>query len=396
MKHRVRLLNVFKILLRSIAGLKLVVIFTAILLIGSIVVYFIEHPGNKGFLTWFDSLWWTLVTVTTVGYGDRYPLTTGGRLVAVLIMFLGVCVLGTVTGRIASLLLERQMKEEKGLLSYEKLKGHFVICGWKREMNMFLLVMLENNPALEAQQIILINKASPEEINQLRSDERLKAIRYVHGDFIEERDLLRAGVKEAGRVLVVADHYTKGDLQQIDSKTVMAVMSIKNLNKKAYVCAELLDNKYEKYLKLSHCDEILLSRQFSRAMLASAAQGAGTSHVVHALLGGGSGAGMATIDLPESLIGRTFDDVQQQLTGGKRMILIGLLENTGNLILRKSEALRETQKNPDLERIISDLRTIKDLEANVPIINPPPDYRIKKYSRGIVIGGSTITEAVSV
>lgn len=388
------LASLLKQLFRSIAGIRLVFFFAAVLLLSSLVVFLIEHGRNSGFATFFDSFWWTVVTVSTVGYGDRFPVTTGGRLLAICIMILGVGVMGTVTGRIASLLLERQMKEEKGLLNYDRLKGHFIICGWKREMGMLLNEMLGNNPALEPEQIVLINKASPEEISQLRSDERLKNIRFVSGDFIEERNLIRAGVKDAARVLVVADHYTEGNLQQIDSKTVMAVMSIKNINKKAYVCAELLDNKFEKYLKLSHCDEILLSREFSRSMLISAAQGAGTSHVIFALLAHESGAQITTINLPASLIGRPYEEACTFCATENRLLLIGLLENTGNLMVRKSEALRETQKNPNIERIITDLRSIKELSANVPVINPPPQYSIKKYTRGIVIRGSTITEAV--
>lgn len=386
---------VLRPLLRSIAGIRLVLLFAGVLLLSSLLVYIIENERNNGFNTLFDSIWWTIVTVSTVGYGDRFPVSTIGRLIAILIMFLGVGAMGMVTGRIASFLLERQMKEEKGLLNYDRLRGHFIICGWKREMGRLLNEMLNNNPALEPRQLVLINKTSPEEISQLRSDERLKDIRYVNGDFIEERDLIRAGVKEASRILVLADHYTKGNLQQIDSKTVMAVMSVKNLNKTAYVCAELLDNKFEKYLKLSHCDEVLLSREFSRSMLVSAAQGVGTSHVIFSLLAQESGARIITIDLPESMIGQTYDAVRRFCTDQQRHLLIGLLENTGNLIARKSEALRETQKNPNIERIITDLRSIKELAANVPVINPPDDYPIRKYARGIVICGTTITQTVA-
>jgi len=381
-------------ILKSIAGIRLALIIVAVLLLSSLLIHIVEHGRNEGFTSLFDSIWWTIVTVSTVGYGDRFPVTTAGRLIAILVMFLGVGVMGTVTGRIASLLLERQMKEEKGLLSYEKLKGHFIICGWKREMRLLLNEMLDNEPNLDPQQIILINKATPGEMNQLRSDERLKDIRFVSGDFIEERDLLRAGVKEASRILVLADHYAQGDLQQIDSKTVMAVMSIKNINKKAYVCAELLDNKFEKYLRLSHCDEVLLSREFSRSMLVAASGGQGTSHVIFALLARESGAQITTIDIPDMMIGQTYAATVRYFSDDTRQLLIGLLENTGNLISRRSEALRETQKNPDIERIISDLRSIKELEANVPVINPPADYLIKKYTRGIVICGSTVAEAV--
>ena len=49
-----------------------------------------------------DALWWTIVTVTTVGYGDHYPVTHEGRVVAAVVMIGGVCLLGTLTGLVAS------------------------------------------------------------------------------------------------------------------------------------------------------------------------------------------------------------------------------------------------------------------------------------------------------
>jgi voltage-gated potassium channel len=49
-----------------------------------------------------DALWWTIVTLTTVGYGDHYPITQEGRIVAAVVMIGGVCLLGTLTGLVAS------------------------------------------------------------------------------------------------------------------------------------------------------------------------------------------------------------------------------------------------------------------------------------------------------
>jgi voltage-gated potassium channel len=57
--------------------------------------------------TFGDSVWWAFVTITTVGYGDFYPVTTGGRLVAVMLMCGGVAVVGVVTATLASWVLER-------------------------------------------------------------------------------------------------------------------------------------------------------------------------------------------------------------------------------------------------------------------------------------------------
>jgi voltage-gated potassium channel len=381
------------LVLRTSAMLKIFLFLCAVFFFSSWVIYLIEHKTNPLFPTYFDSLYYMMVTIATVGYGDKVPITFPGRLVAMAMMVFGVALLGTITGRIASFLMERQMKEENGLLSFERLKEHFVICGWKREMNHVLYEILANHPSLDSSMIVLINKASHEDMDTLRNDTLLKGVHYVHGDFIEERDLVRAGIKTAARVLVVSDYLTEGDLQQIDSKTVMAVMTIKNLNKKAYVCAEILDTKFEKYLQISHCDEILLSRQFSRSMLAFASIGVGMSHIIRSLLTKESGARIETLAFPDSYIGKNYDDLRAFATAEGKGILIGILENTGNIVSRKQEALREAQKNPNIAQIIPELKTVKTLTANNPVINPPADYQIKKHSVGIVIAGSTVCAA---
>ena len=79
-----------------------------------------DHPdGNVD--TFGDALWWAFATVTTVGYGDRYPVTTQGRLVAAALMLAGIALLGVVTGSVASRLVERV--REAGDESQEVTRG---------------------------------------------------------------------------------------------------------------------------------------------------------------------------------------------------------------------------------------------------------------------------------
>ena len=373
---------------RSGPWLTVVLFFAAVIAMSSFVIYALEQRRGDGFEAYFDSLWWTVVTVSTVGYGDVVPRTIAGRIVAMATMLVGIGLMGVVTGRVASFLMERQMKAEKGLLSYASARGHFIICGWKQEMSEVLHSILNSNPETEPDDVILINRATQEDVDPVRTDPRFEGIRIVHGDFMEERDLMRAGIKGAAKVLVLADYLTPGTLQQLDSKTVMAVMTIKSLNRRAYVCAELLDTKFEKYLQLSHCDEVLLSRDFSRTMLASASSGAGLTHVVRALLDRDEGARLKTVDIPQALVGKSYGDLRAYLAGRSDSVLIGVLENTGNINARKREALADAQKNRDITRLVPQLRAIKTLAANEPVINPPPDYAIARYARGIVIEGA--------
>jgi voltage-gated potassium channel len=69
---------------------------------GSVVAYYAEHPTNPEFANLGDSLWWGIVTLTTVGYGDIVPKTSTGRWAAVMIMITGIAVLGLLSGSLAS------------------------------------------------------------------------------------------------------------------------------------------------------------------------------------------------------------------------------------------------------------------------------------------------------
>jgi len=78
------------------------VVAVGVVLVGSLIAYHAEHPTNPEFATVGDALWWGIVTLTTVGYGDIVPQTTTGRWAAVLIMITGIAVLGTLAGSLAS------------------------------------------------------------------------------------------------------------------------------------------------------------------------------------------------------------------------------------------------------------------------------------------------------
>jgi voltage-gated potassium channel len=76
--------------------------------VGSVAVLDAERRSAEGNIkTVGDALWWALTTMTTVGYGDRFPVTSEGRLVAVGLMTAGIALLGVVTAAIASWFVER-------------------------------------------------------------------------------------------------------------------------------------------------------------------------------------------------------------------------------------------------------------------------------------------------
>jgi voltage-gated potassium channel len=81
---------------------RVAIIAVGVVVIASFVAYHAEHPSNPQFATVGDSLWWGIVTLTTVGYGDIVPVTTTGRWAGITIMITGVSVLGLLAGSLAS------------------------------------------------------------------------------------------------------------------------------------------------------------------------------------------------------------------------------------------------------------------------------------------------------
>jgi voltage-gated potassium channel len=88
-------------------------IFAILLIIFSaIAILQVENTKEGNIKSAEDAIWWAYVTITTVGYGDKYPVTTEGRLIAVILMTAGVGLFGTFTAYASSWFVEDKVTKE--------------------------------------------------------------------------------------------------------------------------------------------------------------------------------------------------------------------------------------------------------------------------------------------
>jgi voltage-gated potassium channel len=91
----------------------LAILLVVILVIGiaAISVIQFELPADGNIKTAGDAVWWAIVTITTVGYGDKFPITPEGRIIGTVLMIVGISLFGTISGFAASWILS--LNEEK-------------------------------------------------------------------------------------------------------------------------------------------------------------------------------------------------------------------------------------------------------------------------------------------
>lgn len=108
-------------ILRHHSLFRVLIAATGTLFIGAWAVLLFEENSPSGNIhSYPQALWWSIVTVTTVGYGDKYPVSEGGRIVATVLMLVGIGLIGVLTATVASVF----MKEHTDAAKEEYKKGH--------------------------------------------------------------------------------------------------------------------------------------------------------------------------------------------------------------------------------------------------------------------------------
>jgi voltage-gated potassium channel len=112
-----RLVQLFFRTLKLFEGRRIlyIIVFSALAVsLGAVAEYIAESSDPEAKITNIgDAFWWAIVTVTTVGYGDLYPVTPGGKIVASMMMIIGIAILGVLISTLGAGLMESRFRKEK-------------------------------------------------------------------------------------------------------------------------------------------------------------------------------------------------------------------------------------------------------------------------------------------
>lgn len=345
------------------------------------VVYFFEHHNNSAMFTNYgDALWWSVVTVATVGYGDIVPRTDMGRIFATLTILSGVVLISLFTATISSVFVARKIKESQGLQDID-FTQHTLICGWNPQVEDVLRIF--DRQSDRQMQIVLVNEAAPERIEDVINAYQNIEIKFVRGDFSREAVLNRANAKNAVNALVVPDAATVG----ADEKTLLSVLTMKSINPKLKVCAHILNRENRPHLKRANADEVIVSDQHTAFFLANNVLAPGAAQVASEMLDFDRGSDIHRVPVPEHFVGRTFGELFLDFKQKKNWTVLGLVneEETVNL----SDILSHDTSAIDafIERKFREAGINVSEKSGTRInVNPPFDYVLQAKDIAVILG----------
>ena len=102
------------------AVLNLLLIFTGVVIIGTVAIYAVESQTESEINTILDAVWWTVATITTVGYGDIVPLSDLGRIIGIFYMFFGVTFIALSISIVGTRLYKKKFEKEEEMAFDQK------------------------------------------------------------------------------------------------------------------------------------------------------------------------------------------------------------------------------------------------------------------------------------
>ncbi len=191
----------------------------------SLIIFTIGTVGYMAIEGWslIDSVYMTIITITTVGFSEVHQMGETGRLFTIGLVFTGVALFLYVAGSLVQFMVEGRIREIMGRRTLNKkidhLKNHYIVCGYGR-IGRVLCKHFLAHPALK----MVILEKDETLIPEMESD----GVLYISGDASEEEILLKAGIKSA-KVLVAA--------LATDIDNVFLVLTARQLNPKIYIVA---------------------------------------------------------------------------------------------------------------------------------------------------------------
>ncbi len=210
-----------------------------------------EEQKNGDINSLFDAIYWALITISTVGYGDISPKTPEGRIVSMIIIISGIAMISFVTSVIVSAFSEKldELKENRIIEKINKSKEFIIICGYGQMSKMFL----KNTSFIDDEYVII-------ESDPNRVEEGIKDGFNVINEDASRYDVIKKFNTEYSTITLLA-------LSGSDIDNIYITLNAKSISKNIRVIARASSENMERKFKLAGVDHVVLPSMVANKML---------------------------------------------------------------------------------------------------------------------------------
>ncbi len=219
-----------------------------VIFVSSVLIYVMEaNNASSPIDTLFEALYWSIVTISTVGYGDMVPVTHEGRIVALIVITSGIAVLAFTTSLVVSAFTEKldEIREVKTIEDITKIKQFYLICGYEEVARDVVkkLQRRDNN--------IIIMDSDLSRVEQAKKD-GFTALNYDPGQ-LESYKKLRINMQTQIKQVLC--------LRENDVANVYTALTIRSLNKELPILSLLIENSNRKKLQFAGITTIVYPQE---------------------------------------------------------------------------------------------------------------------------------------
>ncbi len=215
--------------------------------ISSVLIYAMEatHPDSM-IKTFFEAFYWSLVTISTVGYGDISPITQEGRTVALFVIVAGIAVFSFTTSLIVTAFTQKldEIKDMKVEEDISKMKEFYLVCGYES-------IAKDVVKKLSINSNVIILDEDENRVKTAKSD-GFNALNYDPGN-VDSYKKLHINIQTQVKAVLC--------LRECDVENVYSTLTIRSFNKDIFILSILMDEINRSKLIFAGVDELLYAKE---------------------------------------------------------------------------------------------------------------------------------------